>query len=385
MKRKLILVVAMLDSIHTARWLSQFQNQEIDFLIVGSKKHKSLHPNLIQLLKSHEEAQFELAHFRNFRGFAGYLDFLFFIFLPRFFQIDLRQKKLTSLLNKKTFDCVHALEIQGAGYLVDRALRNSKVKVKFILTNWGSDIYYFQEDADHKIAIQSALQSATHYSAECRRDYVLARSLGFVGIELPCMPNAGGFNLQLIQNQTLASTRKSIVAKAYGGDFGRGDIVVESLSQILHRFNNTSVFLYSVTEDLIETVEELRIRFPDRVQYSGRRSPLSRDQMRELFLESRVYVGASRSDGISTSFLEALISGCYPVQTNTSCANEWVDSGAIASLVGMDVRQISTALELALTNDLLVDQAQEDNKRIAESHLSSDVIRPLALTFYSNK
>lgn len=382
MKRKLILVVAMLDSIHTARWLSQFQDQEIDFMIVGSKKHKNLHPNLIQLLKSHGEAQFELAHFRNFPSFAGYLDFLFFIFLPRFFPLDFRQKKLTSLLNKRTFDCVHALEIQGAGYLVDRALRNSRIEIKFILTNWGSDIYYFQGDADHKMAIQSALQSATHYSAECRRDYVLARKLGFVGIELPCMPNAGGFDLQLIQNQTVASTRTCIVAKAYGGDFGRGDLVVESLSQILHRFNNTSVYLYSVTDELIEEVEKLRIRFPDRVEYSGRRSPLSRDQMSVLFLKSRVYVGASRSDGISTSFLEALISGCYAVQTNTSCANEWVEAGAMATLVGMDVEQITNALELALTNDLLVDEAQKKNKKIAESHLGSDVIRPLAFTFY---
>jgi hypothetical protein len=75
MKRKVILVVAMLDSIHTARWLSQFQNQEIDFVIVGSKKHKRLHPNLMQLLKSRGEAQYELAHFRNSLGFAGYLDF----------------------------------------------------------------------------------------------------------------------------------------------------------------------------------------------------------------------------------------------------------------------------------------------------------------------
>jgi len=106
--------------------------------------------------------------------------------------------------------------------------------------------------------------------------------------------------------------------------------------------------------------------------------------MRELFLDSRVYVGASRSDGISTSFLEALISGCYPVQTNTSCANEWVDSGAIATLVGLNVVEISDAIESALMSDLLVDQAQEKNKKIAESLLSTDVLRPLALTFYSD-
>ena len=384
MNRKSILIVAMLDSIHTARWLSQFQEQEITFLIASSKKYKKLHPNLIELLNSNNIAQFELANFKKFPRLAGYLDFAFFIFLPKFFHMDFRLKRLASLLRKESFEYVHALEIQGAGYLVNRALRESGVKINFILTNWGSDIYYFEKHEEHKKAIQSALQSATHYSAECRRDYVLARQLGFVGIELPCMPNAGGFDLHLMQDQTLASTRTNIVAKAYGGDFGRGDLVVKSLSQILHRFSHTTVFLYSVTDDLVEMAEQLKAQFPERVRYSGRRSSLSPDQMRKLFLESRVYVGASRSDGISTSFLEALVTGCYPVQTNTSCANEWIAYGAKATLVGMDVAHITDALEFAITNDSLVDEAQQENSRVAASHLSEDVIRPLAFTFYSN-
>lgn len=383
MKRKSILIVAMLDSIHTARWLSQFQNEAIDFIIVGSKKHKHLHPNLIQLLKSDSKANYKLAYFKSCLGLAGYLDYFFFIVLARFSRIDFRHKKLLTVIRKGSFDYVHALEIQGAGYLVDGALRSSEVRVKFILTNWGSDIYYFEKYDSHKRAIQSALQSASHYSAECRRDYLLARELGFKGIELPCIPNAGGFDLQLTQNQTLAATRKRIVAKAYGGDFGRGDLIVESLFEILDQFKETSAFLYSVTDDLVEIVETLKSRFPDRVQYSGRRNPLSRDQMRKLFLNSRIYIGASRSDGISTSFLEALVAGCYPVQTNTSCADEWLKLGAKATLVGMDVAGISDALASALIDDQLVNQAQEINKKIAQAHLSTDVIGPTALTFYS--
>jgi len=40
MNRKRILIVAMLDSVHTFRWLSQFKDSEIDFIIFPSKKHK---------------------------------------------------------------------------------------------------------------------------------------------------------------------------------------------------------------------------------------------------------------------------------------------------------------------------------------------------------
>ena len=383
MKRRKILVVAMLDSIHTARWLSQFQDEEIDFIIFGSKKHKHLHPNLILLLKASSKAGFKLARFNYATAIAGYLDFFLFILLPRIFSTDLRKRCLISILNKKKFDYVHALEIQGAGYLVDGAIRKSGKEVKFILTNWGSDIYFFERYPEHKMAIQSSLQTATHYSAECWRDYALAKDLGFSGIELPCIPNAGGFDLSLIQNQSTASTRTNIVAKAYGGDFGRGDLVIDAISLILQQFNHVSVFLYSVTDDLVVMAEKLKAGFPTRVDYSDRRTPLSRSEMAELFLKSRVYVGASRSDGISTSFLEALIAGCYPVQTKTSCANEWVNIGATATLVDMDVKQISDAIENALHDGSLVDHAQENNRRVAESHLSSDVIRPVALTFYS--
>lgn len=382
MKRKRILVVAMLDSIHTARWLSQFQNEQIDFLIVASKKFKHPHPKLVELLDSTSSANFKLANFGIFSKVAGYLDFLTFILLPRFLPSNLRVTRLVSILKKNKFDFVHALEIQGAGYLVDQAIQMSGVETNFILTNWGSDIYYFEKYPEHKRAIQSALRTATHYSAECKRDYVLARELGFTGIEMPCIPNAGGFDLELTESQSAASTRTNIVAKTYGGDFGRGDLVIESLHLVLNKFSDITTFLYSVTDDLIEKAEVLKEKYPGRVGYSDRRSPLSRNQMRELFLKSRVYIGVSRTDGISTSFLEALVSGCYPIQTNTSCADEWVEIGAEATLVDMDVSQIAEGISAALISDSLVDRAQTANKLTAQAHLSSQAIRPIATKFY---
>jgi hypothetical protein len=104
--------------------------------------------------------------------------------------------------------------------------------------------------------------------------------------------------------------------------------------------------------------------------------------MRELFLESRIYIGASRTDGISTSFLEAVVSGCYPIQTNTSCAGEWVNIGAMATLVNMDVAEITNGISAALLSDGLVDQAQAANFKIAQKYLSSEAIQPTALNFY---
>ena len=38
MERRKILIIGMFDSIHLARWLSQFENEKIDFVLFPSKK-----------------------------------------------------------------------------------------------------------------------------------------------------------------------------------------------------------------------------------------------------------------------------------------------------------------------------------------------------------
>lgn len=383
MNRKRILVVAMLDSIHTFRWLSQFKDSEIDFVIFPSKKHKLIHEGTRQLLDSKNRATFKLARFGRWARFHGYLDFLTHIVSSRLIDRDFRLLALIKLSQKNHYDYVHALEIQGAGYLVDSLKRTGGFGFSTILTNWGSDIYFYQNLPDHKERITSALQSADYYSAECRRDYSLARNLGFKGIELPCIPNAGGF---LIEDQTsseAASSRRNVVAKAYGGEFGRGDLIIAALGNAFTMIPGYTAYLYSVTDDLIEQVERLIQDFPERISYSSRKYPLTRAEMKNLFRRSRIYVGASRSDGISTSFLEALNYGCYPIQTDTSCAGDWKLLGAEASIVSQDIYEIESNLVMALRDDDLVDRAQIKNLAVTKQHLGFDEISKIAKTFYS--
>lgn len=382
MTRKRILIVAMLDSIHTARWLKQFSDQEVDFLILSSKKFKHVHPGLVHLIEGSSIATYKLAANTSLTKIAGYLDFLFYVLPIKFLNLNTRSWAFKYLARKFDFDFVHALELQGAGYLVAESIF-SGISGKFIATNWGSDIYYFQQFPNHKVKIANVLSKADYYSAECQRDYQLARELGFKGIDLPCIPNAGGFDLSTTPKQTKASLRSNIIAKAYGGDFGRGQLIIQALERVLQVNLTQTAFLYSVTDDLLPDVLALSSKFPGRVSYSERRKPLPAGEMRELFLNSRIYVGASASDGISTSFLEALVYGVYPIQTNTSCAGDWIHLGAVGNVVSLDVTEIRESLAEAISNDSLVDRAQLANAKIAEEFLSDEVIKKIALTFYS--
>lgn len=383
MIRKKILIIGMLDSIHLYRWLSQFQELPIDFLIFPSKKHKRIHAGTDHLLQVKSEANYSLATFKFARKFHGYLDYMFFNVISRFVKWNLRTLFLRRVLRDQKFTFVHALEIQGAGYLIEEATRGSDHSQQVILTNWGSDIYFYQDRPEHQQRIRLALESADYYSAECQRDYELARRFGFQGIELPCIPNAGGFVTLDQFDSTKASERKNIAAKAYGGQFGRGDLVIEAVRLALSTVPHFTAFLYSVTDDLLKDVVELTQQFPGRVEFSSRKNPLSQAEMNKLFKRSRIYLGASRSDGISTSFLEALNFGCYPIQTDTSCAGDWENLGAIASIVPQNVSIMAGELIRALTDDELVDFAQNQNIEVSKLHLSFEKVRAVAITFYN--
>jgi glycosyltransferase involved in cell wall biosynthesis len=285
------------------------------------------------------------------------------------------------VLQKGKFDYVHALEIQGAGYLCDKAI--DKKDFKFILTNWGSDIFYFQNLPEHLPKIKSALAKADLYSAECKRDYKLALDLGFNGVQLPCIPNGGGLiDSEILDIGIPTSERKNIVVKAYGGTFGRGALAIEAVSKELLENRDLTAYFYSVTEDLIESVKELAKTFGSRVGFSTTKNPISHSELSKIFEESRIYIGCSVSDGISTSFLEALAKGVYPIQTNTSCAGEWIDKGIRASLIDLNIEQLDEALRFATNDDKAIDLAGKNNLEVANKLLATSKISPIAQEFY---
>jgi glycosyltransferase involved in cell wall biosynthesis len=381
MTRRQVLVVCMFDSIHAGRWLSQFTDQDIDFTLFPSKKFKRVHPKLASLIKSKKGARYSIAHPLRINMILGYLDFLFFLQFSKIFRRNFRAYYLKKILAGKKYDFVHALEIQGAGYLCDEAI--IKKDFKFILTNWGSDIFYFQHLPEHLPRIRSVLAKADLYSAECQRDYKLATKLGFNGHQLPCIPNGGG----LVVRENLStgiptSFRNNIVVKTYGGTFGRGGLAIGAVTKILKENSHLTAYFYSVTEDLLGQTLELKAKYEDRVNFSTLKNPISHTELEEIFSNSRVYIGCSISDGISTSFLEALAKGVYPIQTNTSCAGEWVDKGAIASLIDLNTQQLEDALNFAVSDSKAVDLAGKKNIEVAKELLSVSKISRIAQEFY---
>ncbi|NBY44833.1 MAG: glycosyltransferase family 1 protein [Acidimicrobiia bacterium] len=104
-----------------------------------------------------------------------------------------------------------------------------------------------------------------------------------------------------------------------------------------------------------------------------------------MFESARIYVGISLSDGISVSLQEAMVCGAFPIQTDTSCASEWIvneKSGFIVSPNDHD--RLVEAIQIALENDDLVDSAAEINYEVARKRLDKTKVTSVSNNFYNS-
>ena len=375
-QRKQILVIGMADSVHLARWLSQFVDQSIDFTLFPSSPHRRIHPILKNLIASTSQQMTVTLKPPSMQWLALPLSALDIPF-NNFF----RSQLLRRLITQQKFDLIHVLELQHAGYLLlDTKLAPNLPKV--FITNWGSDIYWFQQFPKHKQKIIQLLNIANFYSAECQRDIEIVRHLGYVGKTMPVIPNSGGINMDEIPKNSLPpSQRKKIMIKGYTGFVGQALVALRACELAAKHLREYEVVIYSAS--IKSRIRALKLRHVHTVRVTILKKRTPHHEMLKHFSEARVYIGISLSDGISTSLLEAMATGCYPIQSDTSCANEWLTSSSGSIVSSGSIEVISKALESAIYDDRLVDKISEINLKIIENSASIQFVRTVALDFYT--
>lgn len=381
MERRKILIIGMFDSIHLARWLSQFENEKIDFVLFPSKKFKYANYDLLKLVTSQKIASYRFAKPYFVFKYIGFMDY-FLVLIFKLLKLNLKLLFLRRITRKNIFNYIHAIELQGAAYLYDLLPEQIQDRTSLIVTNYGSDIQYFQNIPEHQDKIRSVLSKADFYSAECQRDYESALKLGFKGKFLPCIPNAGGFKNEIFElNLVPSNERNLIMAKCYGGTFGLGELIIDALERFLRNNTDVKIVMHSVTDDLLSKSKNLRVAFPNRVDIYTVREKIPRHKILDYLSKSRIYIGASRSDGVSTSFLEALCLGAFPIQTDTSCASEWIELGFFGSIIRPDTSEIFTAINVSYF-DKELENKRAQNLENAKRYLSYELIQLQAIKFY---
>jgi len=378
-----ILFVAIPNSVHTARWISQLTGQGHDlhlFPSVATRPHPSLRNVTLHFcglgawgvsrLAWGLSKEFKLTE--KFRGTRLLRSF------PN------RSFWLAWVIRCVRPDIIQSLEIQHAGYVTLTARERLHGRFPpWVVTNWGSDVYLFGRLAKHAERVRAVLSSCDYYSCECERDVRLAREFGLKGKVLPVVPNGGGFDLKRVaqfRQPGPTSRRRLILLKGYQGWAGRALVGLRAIELCAEKLHGYRVAIFSASEE-VEIAAELVTQstgIPIEVM------PLcSHEDMLRLFGNARVYLGLSISDATSTSMLEAIVMGAFPIQSCTACADEWLEDGKTGLIVPPeDDRAVAAAILRAVSDDALVDRAAEENARLASERLDHSVIQPQVVAMY---
>jgi glycosyltransferase involved in cell wall biosynthesis len=115
-----------------------------------------------------------------------------------------------------------------------------------------------------------------------------------------------------------------------------------------------------------------------------RKKSLNQMQMFELFSQARIHLAVSLSDGVPSTLLESMLSGTFPIQTNTGCAEQWVTNGQTAILVNPDVTEVKMAILRAIRDENLIDSAQVANKLTCLERLNFSSVKAELDSIYKN-
>ena len=291
---------------------------------------------------------------------------------------------LAALIRDIQPDLIHSMEFQHAAYLVLAAReRISEGFPRWLATNWGSDIFYFGKFPHHARQIRRVCEAIDFYSCECHRDIALGRAFGYKGPDLPVLPNSGGMDIDhalSLRDASPPSRRKLIMVKGYDHFAGRAMMSLDLLERFADRLKDYTIILFSVGATPRARALELAMGGILNIKIID---SATHDDILRFFGHARMYLGISISDAISTSVLEAMTMGAFPIQTDTSCCTEWfIDNETGFAVPAYDMDTICARFATALTDDTLVDAAAVKNLEIVKSRLDVKVLSPLIHKFY---
>jgi len=221
------------------------------------------------------------------------------------------------LLKSRHFDIVHFHEMQSGGYPLTRLPAQLLSQSKVFYTPYGSDLFWFQNDAKHLAKIRMTLRLIDGIFPECERDGKLARQYGFQGELMTSMPAAGTLQFDVTEPVPVSS-RTIITVKGYGGTWGRAIHVLRALETIQHHLLGFEIHLTSVTKDVAKEIGRLQsssqLNLVPHPKFS-----LSSEEMKALLTASKFHIALSVSDGFPASLVEALLCGAIPIQSDTAC------------------------------------------------------------------
>ncbi len=254
--------------------------------------------------------------------------------------------------------------------------------INWAYSAWGSDLYFYRNIPSYLEDIQKVLPRINYLFTDCKRDYDIARELGFNGTFLGVFPGGGGYDLSLFESHKKPfEERKIIAVKGYQNRSGRAVPVLQALSNINLQLNGYEVVVFGASDSAVHAFEKSDIS-TIRVLEN-----ISHDELITLLGSSSLYIGNSNSDGMPNTLLEALCAGAFPIQSNPGGAtSELIIDGKNGLLIDdcEDILHIQNVLERALRNQELQKTAIAYNATHVVPNLKRETVQNLVMNAYSS-
>jgi len=386
-----ILFVAMPFSIHTVRWISHINTMEHEIHVFSSFPYSTPHIELKNVI--FHDYYHAITNFDQEITFSPIWPFevksrnrLVKKIIGKLYRIlrleRSREKTLLKVIKSIEPDIIHSMETQHAGYLVSNA-KDSLTKFPYwIHSNWGIDLHYFGGLEAHKSKTIKCLGGIDTLIVEGNRDKELSQKYGFRKNVVIFPSVGGGFEIPTKENYFYEKTsnRRIILIKGTQDNVRRGLNILLALQESVDLVKNYKIVIYQCSELLFEKVSFLRSEYSLDIAIVDELSHL---KMIKLNKKARISITNNLSDGLPNSMLEAMLFGAFPIQSNTSCADEWILNGVNGILVSPeDINGLSEAIKKSLINDLLVDNAAKQNFYKIKNSLESTFIKTKIAELY---
>ncbi len=365
-----ILIVGMADSVHLSRWLAQFNKNDIEFEIVSSSPHRKVHPEIWKLLRNSDAVRMHWV--------SIYLSLPMWL-MDRVLSDWVRGCFLAWRIRRFLPDIVHVNELQNAGYCTRRAWNLiGDYKPKLIITNYGSELNWYAKFPRHQKKLSWLVQTADGFSAECQRDYDLARQLSSKFRPLAKLPVSGGIE----PNSASEGSRQIICVKGYQNRWGKALFVLRHLRALAQELRTFEIVVFSCNASVYLWIKWLQLGRALNIR-GFRKGALSHKEVLSLLSRSKVFIGHSLSDGISTSMLEAMAMGAIPIQTSTSCASEWFQDKVSGFLITpFDSDQLKESILMTVSDSFDFGKAQMINYSRIRQNCNPEEIAKIARNYY---
>jgi glycosyltransferase involved in cell wall biosynthesis len=289
-------------------------------------------------------------------------------------------------------DVIHTLGLDCASYdyLKARQVFDLNIGKWVVQVRGGPDLYLNQHIPRHLESIRAVIAQCDQLIADNQQNYDLLATMGVPAHRrspLGVVPGSGGIDVPSLSRQwpALPSQRSRLIVwpKTYEAPSSKALPVFEAIRIAWPRIRPCRIHLLWVVQP---EVRAWFAKLPQEIQESCTlHDRIPRAKTLDLFLQARVMLAPSLTDGIPNSMLEAMACGAFPIVSPIDTLAPLIkspDHTIFARNLYPD--ELAQALDRAMNDDALVDAAAQRNLEFVSRQSNRAEIRPRVIQYYED-